>query len=181
MSKKNKIFAKDLSDAEQPRAKGKTESEMLSDDELKILSAAHKDFDRSTLPNYDNSDVAKAKRYAKKNKPTVIFVSATVLLLIAVIVTLSVFLYLQGRDAPSTEDFKLTLGEDEYTIKYKSAMRDDVLYLDIVQIARYTELVISGSANAVKISCDDGTYVRFEQGENTALVNGEKVKLGGVA
>ena len=44
MSKKNKIFAKDLSDTEQPRAKGKTESEMLSDDELKILSAAHKDF-----------------------------------------------------------------------------------------------------------------------------------------
>ena len=181
MSKKNKIFKKDLSDAEQPRAKGKTESEMLSDDELKILSAAHKDFDRSTLPNYDNSDVAKAKRYAKKNKPTVIFVSATVLLLIAVIATLSVFLYLQGRDAPSTDDFKLTLGEDEYTIKYKSAMRDDVLYLDIVQIARYTELVISGSANAVKISCDDGTYVRFEEGKNTALVNGEKVKLGGVA
>ena len=68
MSKKNKIFNKDLSEAEQPRAKGKTESEMLSDDELKILSAAHKDFDRSTLPNYDNSDVAKAKRYAKKNK-----------------------------------------------------------------------------------------------------------------
>ena len=180
MSKKNKIFNKDLSEAEQQSGSGK-DTELLSDDELKIISAAHKDFDRSTLPNYDNSDVAKAKRYAKKNKPTVIFVAATVLLLIAVIVTLSVFLYLQGRDAPSTNDFKLTLGDDDYTLKYKSAMRDDVLYLDIVQIARYAELIISGSDSAVKITCGDNTYVRFEQGKDTALVNGEKVKLGGVA
>ena len=180
MSKKNKIFNKDLSESEQQSGSG-NDTELLSDDELKIISAAHKDFDRSTLPNYDNSDVAKAKRYAKKNKPTVIFVAATVLLLIAVIVTLSIFLYLQGRNAPSTEDFKLTLGDDDYTLKYKSAMRDDVLYLDIIQIARYAELVISGSDSTVKITCDDGTYVRFEQGEDTALVNGERAKLGGVA
>ena len=181
MSKKNKIFNKDLDSSEEIRDKNATNTELLSDDELKIISAVHKDFDRSTLPNYDNSDVAKAKRYAKNNKVTVIFVAATVLLLLAVVITLSVFLYIQGRNAPSKEDFKLSLGDDEYTIKYKSAMRDDVLYLDIVQIARYTELIISGTGNAVKISCDDGTYARFEQGENTALVNGEKVKLGGVA
>ena len=42
-------------------------NDVLSDDELKILSASRGEIDRSTLPHYDNSDLAVAKRYAKKN------------------------------------------------------------------------------------------------------------------
>lgn len=180
MSKKKKLLSRDVED-EALNGGGTPDTEPLSKEEKKILFAAHKDFDRSTLPNYDNSDLAKAKRYAKKNKFTVGFVIGTVALLLVIIVALSVVLLIQRANAPSTDDFTLTLGEDEHIIKYKSAMRDDTLYLDIVQIARYTELIISGNESSLKISCEDGTYVRFEQGEGIAIVNGEKVKLGGKA
>ena len=181
MSKKKKISKQDIDDwGDNPPADDKS-SKLLSDDELKILSESQKNDDRSKLPHYDNSDLARAKRYAKKNKFTVGFVIATVILLIAVIIALSIFLYLERKDAPSTKDFTVIIGEDEHTVKYKSAMKDDILYLDILQIARYTNLVISGDGSSLKITCDDGTYVRFEQGKNTALVNGEKVKLGGTA
>lgn len=179
MSKKKKLLSRDVED--EALSGGTPDTKPLSEEEQKILFAAHKDFDRSTLPNYDNSDLAKAKRYAKKNKLTVGFVIGTVALLLVIIVALSVVLLIQNANAPSTDDFTLTLGEDEQIIKYKSAMRDGTLYLDIVQIARYAELVISGNESSLKISCADGTYVRFEHGESIATVNGEKVKLGGNA
>lgn len=179
MSKKKKIFNKSVDQDE--IISDQRAAEPLSKDEQQILFAAHKNFDRSKLPNYDNSDLAKAKRYVKKNKFTVGFVVATVALLLAVILALSIILIIDRRNSPSTDDFTLTLGEEEYIIKYKSAMRDDTLYLDIVQIARYTDLIISGNEDSLKITCDDGTYVRFEQGESIAVVNGEKVKIGGNA
>ena len=157
------------------------DAQILSDDELKMLAASRGEIDRSTLPHYDNSDIAIAKRYAKKNKTTVIFVAVTILLVLAVIAILSVFLYQKLADAPSKDDYVLTLGDEEYVIKYKNAMKDDVLYLDIIQIARYADLVVSGDTKSVKITCEDGTFVRFESGKDIATVNGDSVKLGGVS
>lgn len=157
------------------------DAQLLSDDELKMLAASRGEIDRSTLPHYDNSDIAIAKRYAKKNKTTVIFVAVTITLVLAVIAVLSIFLYQKLADAPSKDDYVLTLGDEEYVIKYKNAMKNDVLYLDIIQIARYADLVVSGSTKSLKITCDDGTYVRFENGKNIATINGDSVKLGGTA
>jgi hypothetical protein len=179
MSKKSK--KKELLDDAADARKSASSPDMLSEDELKILVAMLSEEDRGELPHYDNSDLAKAKRYAKKNKFTVLFVTMTILLVIAVIALLSVFLYRELANAPSTEDFTLTLGEDETVIKYKSAMRDNVLYLDVIPIARYTELVVSGGNGSLKITAHDGSSIRFENGENYAYVNGDKVRLEGVA
>ena len=176
MSKKNKkLGGFDLD------TRHRSSSETLSDEELEMLSASREKSERGELPHYDNSEFAKAKRYAKKNKFTVLFVALTVLLVIAVIALLSLFLYRELATAPSTEDFKLTLGEDETVIKYKSAMKDDVLYLDVIPIASYTGLIVSGSENSLKLTADDGSYIRFDKGANYAIVNGDKVRLGGEA
>jgi hypothetical protein len=176
MSKKNKkLGGFDLD------TRPRSSSETLSDEELEMLSASREKSERGELPHYDNSEFAKAKRYAKKNKFTVLFVVMTVLLVIAVIALLSLFLYRELATAPSTEDFKLTLGEDETVIKYKSAMKDDVLYLDVIPIASYTGLIVSGSESSLKLTADDGSYIRFDKGANYAIVNGDKVRLGGEA
>ena len=156
-----------------------SEPELLSAEELKILAATRPELDRSTLPNYDNSDLAIAKRYAKKNKLTVIFVISTIAVLLAVISVLFVFLFQKIANAPSKNDYVVTLGDEEYTIKYKKAKKDDVLYLDVVKIARYADLVVSGDDKGVKISCADGTYIKFEKGKSSAIVNGDSVKLEG--
>ena len=166
-------------EAERPDDRSSTE--LLSADELKMLSATRGEDDRGELPHYDNSDFAQAKRYAKKNKFTVLFVAMTVLLAVAVIAILSLLLYRELASAPSTDDFKLTLGEDETVIKYKSVMQDDVLYLDMIPIARYTGLVVSGGKDSLKLTADDGTYIRFDNGASYAIVNGDKVRLEGKA
>ncbi|MBP3370519.1 MAG: hypothetical protein J6L85_07180 [Clostridia bacterium] len=156
-------------------------ADILSSDELKILAATRPELDRSTLPNFDNSDIAIAKRFAKKNKTTVIFVTLTVIILLAVIVLLSVFLINKISNAPSKDDYTVSLGEEEYTVKYKQAMKDGILYLDVYRIAGYADLVISGDKKTIKISCEDGSYVRFWNGKTTAEVNGDTVRLEGAA
>ena len=158
--------------------------EPLSDEELEMLRAAHEgETDRSTLPPHDNSDLAKAKRYVKKNKWNVLFVTATVILLLAVIAVLVFLLVDNLKSQPSSDDFTVTfLGTDEtYTIPYDEAMIDGVFCLDVIEIAKYADLVVSGSKDSVKIICSDGSYVRFENGASTATVNGTRVKLGGSA
>jgi len=48
-------------------------------------------------------------------------------------------------------------------------------------IADYAGLVVSGGNGRMKFICPDGTYVRFENGADTATVNGTRVSLGGTA
>ena len=177
MSKKRKLNAM-LDDQD---SSAETNSAPLSSEELELIAANREKNDRGELPHYDNSDVALAKRYAKKNKGIVIFVVITLVLVIAVIAVLSVLLYGKLAGAPSKDDITVTLGDEEYTVKYKKAMRDGVLYLDIVPIAKYAGLIVSGDEHSIKISCSDGTYVRFDHGESYATVNDEAVKLEGEA
>ena len=158
-----------------------TNAAPLSSEELELIAANREKNDRGKLPHYDNSDVALAKRYAKKNKGVVLFVVITIVLVIAVIAVLSVLLYGKLSNAPSKDDITVTLGDEEYTVKYKKAMLDGVLYLDIVPISKYAGLVVSGDEHSIKISCSDGTFVRFEQGKTYAIVNDETVKLNGEA
>lgn len=156
----------------------------LSDDELAMLKASRDgEIDRSTLPPHDNSDMAKAKRYVKKNKWGVLFVVITVVLLLAVMGALFFMLIKTLREQPSSDDFTVTLmGIDEtYTVPYDEAMIDGVFYLDIIKIAKYADIVVSGNPDNIKLTCDDGSYVRFENGISTATVNGTRVDLEGTA
>lgn len=160
----------------------------LSEDELAMLRAAREgELDRSTLPPHDNSDLAQAKRYVKKNIVGVVFTVLVALLVIAVIAMLVSMLVSKISSAPSKDDFSVTLGDPdskdcvEYTVPYKKAMIDDVFYLDIKKIADYADLVVSGGEGRIKLMCPDGTYVRFEHEADTATVNGYRVHLGGTA
>lgn len=162
--------------------KSKGGTEILNEEELAMLRASHEgETDRSTLPPHDNSDLAKAKRFAKKNKFSVAFVIITVVLLVAVIGVLCYMLYSIISSKPSSDDFTVTMGDEEYVIPYEDAMIDGVFYLDLRKIALYTDLIISGSEGRMKFSCEDGTYVRFEHGSTTATVNGTRVRLEGTA
>ena len=160
-----------------------TQEAPLTEEELKILASAQKGkLDRSTLPPQDNSDMAKAKRYVKKNKFSVLFVVITIVLLISVLGSLIAMLFITNRGKPSTNDFSVTLGKEEFTIPYKTAMKDDVFYFDMRIIAEYTGLIVSGSEGRLKFSSPDNeTYVRFENDGETATVNGTRVLLGGKA
>lgn len=152
----------------------------LTDDELRLIRAVKKkEPDRSKLPPHDNSDLAKAKRYAKKNIVSVIFVILTIVMLAAVILILGIILFKSIQALPSKDDYKVTLGEEEYTLSYKDSDRDGTFYFDVRKIADYGGLIVSGGEGRLKISCPDGTYVRFEHGNDTATVNGVRVHVNG--
>jgi len=159
----------------------------LSEEELAILRAARAqhDVDRSTLPPYDQSEGARARRYVKKNIFWVIFAAVIALIFIAVMGLLIFMLADKLSKAPSKDDFKVTLGDPdlssriEYTVPYEDAMINDVFFLDITQIADYADLVVSGGSDNMKLTCEDGTYVRLENGIDTATVNGYRVAVGG--
>ena len=159
-------------------------SSLLSEDELAMIKASQEgEIDRSTLPPHDNSDLANAKRFVQKNKFSVLFVSLTVILLLAILTALGVVLYKTISNMPSKADYTITLGKEEYTVPYKKANFDGVFYMDMCKLASYTELVTSGGNGRMKFTCNDenGTYVRFENGSSTATVNGVRVELEGTA
>ena len=169
-------------------------TEMLSDEELQILQATQEgEIDRSTLEPYDNSDAAIAKRFVKKHKLSTIIVIITTLILTAVVGVLSFMLIKELKSRPSTKDFSVTLiagsASQEYEIDYKSAMIDGEFYMDMRKIADFMGLVVSGGNGSLKFTSPDNadttyndtTYVRFENGADTATINGARVKLGGVA
>ena len=154
----------------------------LSDEEIHLIAKAREgEIDRSTLPPYDNSDMAKAKLYIKKNKFAVLFVVLTIVLLIAVIGALVFMVYKTNLGKPSKKDFTVSLGDNEITMPYKKSVTDGVFYFDMRLIADYTGLIVSGEEGNIKFSCPDGTYVRFEDGKDTATVNGTRVFLDGTA
>ncbi len=155
----------------------------LSEEELAMLksSISSEKIDRSTLPHYDNSDKARLWRYIKKNK---IFSVACITLAVLIVASLAlciVFAMKKAASKPNTDDFTVIMGNEKYTVKYKDAMRSDVLYIDMYRVARFAELTRSGSDTTVKFTADEDNYLRFENGEQTAVINGNLVELGGTA
>lgn len=155
----------------------------LTKAERKMLRAAKKKgVDRSTLDPYDKSDIAEAKRYAKKNIQKVIFVAITVIMLLAIIITVAVLLILKLNDGPSTANYQVTVGtEDPYELNYKKSNEHGQFYFDLKSIAKYAGLLVSGSDEKMKFTCEDDTYVRLSDDSSVAVVNGETVKVGGKA
>ena len=156
-------------------------SKRLTREERKMIRATkRKGPDRSKLDPYDKSDMAEAKRYAKKNKFKVVFVTFTVVLLLALIATIVTVLIIKLQNGPSRANYQVTIGdEDPYELKYKEANSLGQFYFDLHSIANYAELKVSGSGERLKFLCADGTYVRFTADSAIATVNGEAVKVGG--
>ncbi len=153
----------------------------LTEEEIEMLRASREgELDRSTLPPYDTSDIAEAKRYAKKHLWPVLFVSGTILILVALMAVLGFVLFRNLSGAPSKDDYTVTLGEEEIMLDYKEHTRNGVFFFDMRQIASYADLIISGGDGRMKLTCPDGTYVRFENGSDIATVNGDSVQVGGM-
>lgn len=158
--------------------------ETLSDEEYDLVkqSVAAEKVDRSKLPHYDNSDKAKLFRYIKKNK---IFTVICIVLAVCVIALLSlciVFAVKKSNESKvNTDDYTIIIGDQTYTVKYNSAVRDGILYIDMYKIAKYTEMTRTGSSNKVKFTAHENNYLRFENESDTAVINGDMVDLGGVA
>ena len=78
--------------------------------------------DRSQLDPYDQSDLAEARRYAKKNKFKVLFVTFTIILLLAVLTAIIIFAVVQFKNGPSTNDYSVTVGDaDPYELDYEAS------------------------------------------------------------
>ena len=156
----------------------------LSDEELQMLrnSIASERIDRSRLPHYDNSDKAKFIRYVKRNKA---FAALCIILSLCVVTLMVIFAVMAVNKAMAnkvnTDDFTIILGDKSTKVKYKDAMRGGILYVDMYEIAKYAGLTRTGSTSSVKFTADDNNYLRFENGEQTAVVNGCLVELGAKA
>ncbi len=153
----------------------------LSKEERRMLRASkRKGIDRSTLDPYDQSDKAEFKRYAKKHKATVAIVAITIALLLAIIATVVAVLIIRQQGKPSSANYEVTVGDDKpYTLSYKEANSYGQFYFDLRSIAKYCDIIVSGSNGRMKFTCPDGTYVRFVNDSATATVNGDAVKVGG--
>ena len=181
--KKNK-FQSDFEDSNQDPQEnvGSEPVKRLTREERKMIRATkRKGIDRSTLDPYDKSDMAEAKRYAKKNKFKVIFVATTLILLLALIAAIVTVLIIKSQNGPSKADYEVTVGKDKpYKLSYRESNEYGQFYFDLCSIAGYTDLVVTGGIKeGLKFSCPDGTYVRLVHDSATATVNGDAVKVGG--
>ena len=111
--------------------------EHISRNEAKMIyNTKRKGINRSKIEPYDQSDIAAAKRYAKKNKFKVIFVTFVILLLLAIIGTIITVLIIKLNSGPSKADYEICIGDDKpYIIKYKDANESGTFYFDLRAIA----------------------------------------------
>ena len=181
--KKNKTdFSSDFENELDVQSQDVSEApKKLTREERRIIRATKKKgIDRSKLDYYDKSDMAEAKRYAKKNKFKVIFVSFIIVLLLAILGAIITVLVMKAQSGPSKANYEVSIGDDDpYELSYKEANSLGQFYFDLRSIAKYAELTVSGSNGRIKFTCADGTYVRFTNDSSTATVNGDAVKVGG--
>lgn len=153
----------------------------LSYEEIQMLKAGIRQSgeDRSRMPPHDTSDRAKVIRFARKNK---LVAAAALVIALAILAGSGVGVFLlvsYWNNRPNKSDFTIQLGETEpYTVKYSDAVRDGVLYIDMVKVAEFTDsMIVSGTKTSRKFTASDGTSIRFEQGSEVARINGERVEM----
>ena len=155
----------------------------LSAEELSLLKKSV-DADRASRKNlapFDNSDGAKLVRYAKKNRVFTAVVAALIALCIIALTLGGIFLYKYTSGLENKDDFTVIIGDETYTMPYKSVVFEGDVYVDMYKIAEYASLAISGSSTKIKFTSDDNNYLKFENDSREAIINGSLVDLGGSA
>ena len=155
----------------------------LSAEELSLLKKSV-DADRASRKNlapYDNSDGAKLIRYAKKNRVFTAVVAALIALCIIALTLGGIFLYKYTSGLENKDDFTVIIGDETYTMPYKSVVFEGDVYVDMYKIAEYASLTISGSSTKIKFTSDENNYLKFENDSREAIINGSLVDLGGSA
>ena len=167
-----------------PIFQGEDAPQPLSEAEIEMLRAAMeaREVDRSTLPSHDNSLKAKICRFIKKNKIFTAVCAVLAICVVILIVLLSVMAISSlSRNRVNKDDFTLMIGDEVLTVKYKTAMRDDILYVDMYKIAAYAELTKTGTKSNVKFTAAENQYLRFENDSEFAVINGAMVEMSGKA
>ncbi len=163
------------------KEKNLSSEELLSEEELELLRASKEADKDRTLPNYDQSDKAKLFRYLKKNKLTAAICLVLAICIVTVCVLSAAYMRRRADALPNKNDFTFIIGGEIYTEKYADAVIDGKLYIDMLLIADYTDMTVSGSDTSVKFTADSDNYLRFENGSSNAVINGAMVELGGAA
>lgn len=151
------------------------EQKGLSDDEIEMLRSGLTG--SSGAGYYDNSPKAVAIRYIKKNKLFSASVALAAILLVVVLVFVTVFFIGKISDRPNTSDYTVYLGNEHYTVKYKDAVKDGVVLIDMRRVAEFSSLSVGGSDTNVKFSASDTHYLKFTNESEVALINGKAVAM----
>ncbi len=157
----------------------------LSADELTVLEAGmeHMEDDRSQLPPHDSSKHAPLWRFVRNHKPLVI---AALVLALALLVGMivGIVLLIGHLTAPTDTQLQknkpvtLILGEnDPVTLEYGSVVMDEVFYVDMMAVADYMDLKVSGTAKRLCFEGADSSTLLLEHGKTYAVINGVRVTM----
>ncbi len=184
MKKKKRVSAFDTDPVSETELSenpiGEDRLDSLSSDELTLLktSIAGSGEDRSQLPTHDQSDRAQLIRLMKKNKPVAAAVLIVVLALVIGLVVGTVMLVSYWINRPNTSEFSFVFGDEEpYTVPYRDAVRDGILYVDLKKLAPAFGITISGSEEKLTFTVSNNTYLRLENNSEYAVINGEKILI----
>ena len=127
--------------------------------------------------HYDNSARAKTLRYIKKNKLFSLSLALSAILLVVVLVFVTTHFIAMIGDSPNTSDYTVYLGNEQYTVKYKDAVKDGVVLIDMRRVAKFSSLSVGGSDTNVKFSASDTQYLGFTNDSEIATINGKAVAM----
>ena len=147
----------------------------LSDDEIEMLRSGLTG--SSGAGHYDNSPRAQTVRYIKQNKLFSASIAIAAVLLVVVLVFVTVFFIGKIGDRPNTSDYTVYLGNEQYTVKYKDAVKDGVVLIDMRRVATFSSLSVGGSDTNVKFSASDTQYLGFTNESEVAVINGKSVVM----
>ena len=161
----------------------------LNQDELMMIRKSVREDrkKRRRLPHFDNSDKAKAIRFAKNNAVFSIICIILAVLITALSIAGTIVLVRKIRARENKSDFTIVFGDGKYTekssytVKYEDLMRDGVLHIEMYKFAEYAKLTVTGTKSSVKFTSNKDNYLRFENTSTEAVINGSRVELGGTA
>ncbi len=151
-------------------------ADTLSEDELSMLRASFDaaEVDRSTLPPHDTSDKATLFRTLKKSKfALAVAICAAFVALSLVIGAVGGCALLVSKIIKDNMPFVVMVGEEElYSVKYKEAEINGIIYVDMLKIAEFTDMTVSGSDDRKQFTAKNGSYLLFENNKRRVTING---------
>ena len=165
------------------KRKNRSQEGLLSYEELSMLNAEIRNSgeDRSTLPPHDTSDRANAWRFVKKNPWFIVCMAVILLAVIGTMIFGGIMLAKHLASRPNTSSYTIYLGEEEYEMPYDEAVRDGILYVDARKIAEFAGMIVSGTDTQIKFTASDEHYLRFENNNELAVINGSRVEMSRAA
>ena len=120
-------------------------------------------------------------RYAKKHKTSTGILAATIVSSIIVLSVLVVYAIIAILGLPNKSDFEVIIGENEFIADYEDTVIDGVVYIDMNKLMSIDKITISGNEKSLKYTLPNLQYVRFENGNDYAIVDGKYLLMDAIA